>query len=152
MLSTKTVVATTTVVTSAAVLTGCGTARSSSPIASPPPTLEQIGTPTDQTLPRAILDLPLTDSSGKTVHLADFAGRTVVLSDNMTLCQETCPMDTATLVQTARDENATADRAKVVYLSVTVDPVRDTPCSWRRTRSCSRRLLPTGRRSPAPRQ
>ncbi len=120
--------ATAIVVTSAAVLTGCGsTDRSSSPIASPPPTLEQIGTPTDQALPRAIVDLPLTDSSGKTVHLADFAGRTVVLSDNMTLCQETCPMDTATLVQTARDEDATAARDKVVYLSVTVDPVRDTP-------------------------
>ncbi|MEW1955135.1 SCO family protein [Terrabacter sp. NPDC080008] len=128
MLSTrKTVVPTTILVTAAAVLTGCGTAHLSSPTAAPPPSMEQIGTPVDQALPSAILELPLTDASGKTVRLADFAGRTVMLSDNMTLCQETCPMDTATLVQTARDEDATADRDRVVYLSVTVDPVRDTP-------------------------
>ncbi|WP_186525900.1 SCO family protein [Leekyejoonella antrihumi] len=103
------------------VLAGCGGGAShavSTPGAS-------IGTSTDQALPKAILDLPFTDSTGKTVHLSDYAGKTIVISDTMTLCQETCPLDTATVVQTARDEDK-AGMKNVVYLSITVDPTRDT--------------------------
>jgi protein SCO1/2 len=77
----------------------------------------EVGTALDQALPASVLDLPLTSSDGKVV----------VISDMMTLCQETCPMDTATVVQTVRDENAQGHAGQVVYLSITVDPGRDTP-------------------------
>lgn len=85
-----------------------------------------IGTSTDQAIPKQILGLPFVDSAAKTVHLSDFRGKTIVLSDVMTLCQETCPLDTATVVQTARDENKAGKKNDIVYLSITVDPLRDT--------------------------
>jgi protein SCO1/2 len=50
----------------------------------------------------------------------------VVISDAKSLCQDTCPLDTATIVKTARDE-PNPDRANdTVFLSITVDPKRDT--------------------------
>lgn len=84
-----------------------------------------IGTSVNQALPKRLLDMPLTDAAGKTVRLSDFAGKTIVLQDMMTLCQETCPLDTATTVQTARQEDK-AGHSNVVYLSITIDPRRDT--------------------------
>lgn len=77
-------------------------------------------------VPQRIRDLSFTTSKGRQVSLADFAGRTVVLSDAMTLCQETCPIDTATVVQTARAEERPAHGKPPVFISLTVDPARDT--------------------------
>lgn len=88
--------------------------------------LARIGTQLDSALPASLLRLRFTSSDGRTVRLADFAGKSVVLSDAMTLCQETCPLDTATLVQTARAENAAKFASDEVFLSITVDPGRDT--------------------------
>lgn len=86
------------------------------------------GTPMSEPLPAALLDMPLTDSTGKTVHLSDFRGKTVVISDSMTLCQESCPIDTATMLAAARSYLASApDPSNVVFLTITVDPQRDTP-------------------------
>lgn len=102
-------------------LAGCGGGSSD---AVPTPG-DGIGTSTDQTLPRSILDLPFTDTTGKTVRLSGYAGKTIVISDTMTLCQETCPLDTATMAQTARDEDK-AGTKNIVYLTITIDPVRDT--------------------------
>ncbi|MDQ2850136.1 MAG: SCO family protein [Actinomycetota bacterium] len=115
-------VATLTAVSSCVMaLAGCG-GNSSDAVPTPG---GNIGTIIDQALPKSVLGLAFTDTTGKTVRLSDFAGRTIMLSDTMTLCQETCPLDTATLVQTAR----AADKAgmkNVVYLTVTIDPARDT--------------------------
>lgn len=102
-------------------LAGCGGGGSD---ALPTPAGD-IGTTTDQALPKSVLDLAFTDTAGKKVRLSDYAGKTIVLSDTMTLCQETCPLDTATLVQTARAADASAMK-NVVYLTVTIDPARDT--------------------------
>ncbi|MBO1766332.1 SCO family protein [Allobranchiibius sp. GilTou38] len=88
--------------------------------------MDRIGTPLDSALPASIRDLRFTASDGRTVRLADFAGKTVAISDVMTLCQETCPADTATLVQTARAEDAAGRGSGEVFLSITVDPARDT--------------------------
>nr|WP_246299414.1 SCO family protein [Nocardioides panaciterrulae] len=76
--------------------------------------------------------MPLTDEQGRTVHLSDYAGRTVVLQDVTTLCQELCPIDTATFVSTARQyQDRADDPSDTVFLSVTVDPERDTPAQLR---------------------
>lgn len=96
------------------------------PSASASETLSQIATTLDSALPAPLLRLPFTSADGRTVRLADFAGKSVVVSDAMTLCQETCPLDTATLVQTARAENAAKLGSDEVFLSITVDPGRDT--------------------------
>lgn len=117
----RTVATWTAVASCAMALAGCG-GNSSDVVPTPG---GNIGQSIDQTLPKSILGLSFTDTTGKTVRLSDFAGRTIVLSDTMTLCQETCPLDTATLVQTARAANE-AGMKNVVYLTVTVDPTRDT--------------------------
>ncbi len=114
-------------VTCVVALAGCGGADSDAASSDAVPTpAHSIGTSLDRPLPRAIRHLPFTDAKGHTVHLSDFKGKTIVISDIMTLCQESCPLDTATTVQTARDEDHAGHHANTVYLSITVDPQRDT--------------------------
>lgn len=105
-----------------AVLTACG-----APVPTSAPHFAAAGTELDLPVPATIRALPFTDQAGHTVHLSDFAGKTVVLGDMLTLCQEHCPIDTETLVLMARERAATPDPADTVFLSVTVDPTRDTP-------------------------
>lgn len=85
-----------------------------------------IGTPLNASVPESVRNLTFTTSDGKRTSLAALTGRIVVLSDAMTLCQETCPLDTATLVQTARAEAERASAEPPVFISLTVDPARDT--------------------------
>ena len=106
-------------------LAGCS-APPSVPVPTANETLNQIGTTLDSALPAPLLSLRFRSADGRTVRLADFVGKSVVVSDAMTLCQETCPLDTATLVQTARAEDAAKLGSDEVFLSITVDPGRDT--------------------------
>ena len=76
-------------------------------------------------LPAPIEALRLTDASGRAVSLAALRGKIVVLSDMLTLCQGTCPIDTANVVGTARRVSAAGLGGRVAFLSVTVDPGRD---------------------------
>lgn len=99
------------------VLAGCG---------SVPAPAQGLGTAVDQVLPASITGARLTDSTGRTHTLASLKGKVIVLQDSMTLCQETCPMDTEALVDTARKADAAGLTSKVVFLTVTVDPQRDT--------------------------
>jgi protein SCO1/2 len=71
--------------------------------------------------------VPLRDSTGRVRHLSDFAGKVLVVSDSMTLCQESCPLDTASVVQAARRTDRGGAGKDVEFLTVTVDPGRDTP-------------------------
>ena len=86
-----------------------------------------VGTRLDDALPHAVASLPFVDSSGRTRHLSDYAGKVLLISDSMTLCQETCPLDTATVVQTAHTVARSGAAHDVQFLTVTVDPRRDTP-------------------------
>lgn len=115
------------IVTAAAVaLTSCsGQPAAAPPAASPPPA--QLGQQFDTTLPAGLLDLPLTDATGQTVLLSSFLGKVVVISDVMTLCQESCPLDTSTLVEAARSAAKAGLADKVQFVSISVDPERDTP-------------------------
>jgi cytochrome oxidase Cu insertion factor (SCO1/SenC/PrrC family) len=45
----------------------------------------------------------------------------------MTLCQETCPLDTANLVGAARAVTAAGLGDRVAFATITIDPHRDTP-------------------------
>ena len=81
----------------------------------------------DQPVPARLLHLPLRDQAGHVRHLADFRDKVLVISDAMTLCQETCPLDTAQVVQTARELDRAGQDKDVAFLSITVDPERDTP-------------------------
>jgi protein SCO1/2 len=104
-------------------LAGCGTHA-----AAAAPQFKNAGTQLYLPLPAALQRLKFTDSTGRTVRLSDYAGKTIVLADGLTLCQEHCPIDTATLVLLAREYAAQAsDPSDTVFLTVTVDPTRDTP-------------------------
>jgi cytochrome oxidase Cu insertion factor (SCO1/SenC/PrrC family) len=104
---------------------GCGGSTS------PPVPSQNVGTRLDMTLPRRVLNTPLTTSTGRTVRLSSFRHKIVVLSDMMTLCQESCPLDTATLVEVARAVDRAGMSSRVVFLSLTVDPARDTTAQIR---------------------
>jgi protein SCO1/2 len=86
-----------------------------------------VGTQLDAALPASILNLPLEDENGRPVTLGSFRGKTLMISDTMTLCQETCPLDTEDLVQTARALDADGLASNVEFLTITIDPTRDTP-------------------------
>ncbi len=81
-----------------AVLAGCGSAGSAP---APAPHFRDGGSELDTPLSAAVENMKFTDESGRTVRLADYAGKTVVLGDILTLCQEHCPIDTASFVQLA---------------------------------------------------
>lgn len=86
------------------------------------------GTVISKRLPDRVERTAFVNQDGRTVRLADLTGKTVVIQDVMTLCQELCPIDTSTFVRAARDYAASASNPDdVVFLSVTVDPQRDTP-------------------------
>jgi cytochrome oxidase Cu insertion factor (SCO1/SenC/PrrC family) len=80
----------------------------------------------DRTLPPAVTHAQLVDSSGRSLTISSLRGKIVVLSDMMTLCQGTCPLDTVNVVQAARRVHDAGEDHRVVFLSVTIDPARDT--------------------------
>jgi protein SCO1/2 len=91
----------------------------------PPP--ESVGTQLDIAMPASIANLPLTDEYGHPTSLAAFHGKTVVLTDFMTLCQEVCPITTAELNEADGTVIKAGLQDKVQFVEITVDPARDTP-------------------------
>lgn len=71
-------------------------------------------------------NLELTGSDGKTVTLADYRGKTVLLSFFYTTCGYACPLQTARLAQVQKLLNAESLSASR-FLSVSIHPHRDTP-------------------------
>lgn len=108
------------------VLTGCGTAGPARPSGPQAPS-RAVGTRLELAVPQHVLSLPFRDSAGRTRHLSDYAGKVLVISDSMTLCQESCPLDTSSIVSTARRVTHGGAGDDVEFLTVTVDPQRDTP-------------------------
>ncbi len=104
-------------------LVSCGT-DAPRRVAAPPPL---VGTQLDNPVPVALLDLPLTDQVGRPVTLSSFKGKVLVLSDMMTLCQETCAIGTASMLQAARTIAGAGFADKIEFLSITIDPGRDDP-------------------------
>jgi cytochrome oxidase Cu insertion factor (SCO1/SenC/PrrC family) len=71
--------------------------------------------------------LRLVDQSGASRTLGSLHGKVLVISDAMTLCQETGPLHTANLVATARAVTAAGLADRVQFATITIDPQRDTP-------------------------
>lgn len=104
-------------------LVSCG-GQAATGSASPP---SLVGTQVDAAVPMTLLNLPLTDQAGKHVTLESFKGRVLVLSDMLTLCQETCAIGTASMLQAARAVDHAGLASKIEFLSITIDPGRDDP-------------------------
>ena len=85
----------------------------------------QIGTVLDLIIPAGVQSMSLHDQDGRVVTLASLKGKTVVVSPNLTLCQEFCPLISSNLRAVNQAVNASGLQDKVVVLEVTVDPDRD---------------------------
>jgi protein SCO1/2 len=107
-------------------LAGCSNASSHTvSSATLPTTGVAVGTLLDKPLDAAVLDLPLTDEHGTTFTLRSLAGKTVVLTDFLTTCQEVCPMTSVNMRDAAKATAAAGLGDSVRFLEVTVDPKRD---------------------------
>jgi len=73
-------------------------------------------------------NVPLVTQDGKTVHLYDdlLKGKTVLVSVFYTQCQDSCPLETARLLQV---QHLLGDRVgkDVFFYSISIDPEHDTP-------------------------
>ena len=75
--------------------------------------------------PLSVPDLALTNQDGQTARLTDYHGKLVLLFFGYTHCQDACPLTLAEF-KNIRD-GLGADAARVRFVFVTVDPLRDTP-------------------------
>ncbi|MFY9914407.1 MAG: SCO family protein [Nocardioidaceae bacterium] len=87
--------------------------------------IPDFGTVLDAPVPVGVLTAPLTDIHGRPTTLGDFRGKVIVISDVMTLCQESCPLITAGMVAAARELTRSPSSDRVEFVSITIDPTRD---------------------------
>jgi protein SCO1/2 len=74
-------------------------------------------------------DFRLQDADGRTVQLADFRGRCVLLFFGFTQCPDVCPTALSRAAAVMQRLGAQATKLQVIF--VTVDPERDTPAVLR---------------------
>ncbi len=74
-------------------------------------------------------DFRLQDADGRTVQLADFRGRCVLLFFGFTRCPDVCPTALSRAAAVMQRLGAQATKLQVIF--VTVDPERDTPAVLR---------------------
>jgi protein SCO1/2 len=72
----------------------------------------------------------LTDHNSRPFSLGDLRGRVAVVTFLFTSCSDTCPVLTAKLVSIQRELGADKDR--VHFVGITVDPLNDTPAVLKR--------------------
>lgn len=68
----------------------------------------------------------LTSHLGKAVSLGDFGGKVVAVTFIFASCADTCPVLTAKMAR-VREELGEMFGSQIVFVSITVDPERDTP-------------------------
>ena len=85
------------------------------------------GTVLNVPIPAELLSIPLTDANGKTFTLASLKGKTVVLTDFLTLCNEICPMISVNMRNIGDAITNAKLSSSVESLEVTVDSKRDNP-------------------------
>jgi protein SCO1 len=83
---------------------------------------------TEQRLPTigAAPGFTLTSQDGARVTLADFRGKAVAVTFIFTSCTDTCPLLTHKMAL-VQDELGSDFGTKIAFVSITVDPERDTP-------------------------
>ena len=76
---------------------------------------------------QSVPNVPLTAANGQTLRFSDFRGKYVVLAPFLTLCQDECPLITGAYFAMERDVKAAGLGNRVEFVTVSVDPWRDTP-------------------------
>src|SRR6266849_5243150 len=87
-----------------------------------------VSIPETQPLPRIAPAPPftLTSQDGMPVSLADFHGKVIAVTFIYTLCTDTCPVLTP-MMSFVQDRLGPDFGRKIAFVSITVDPERDTP-------------------------
>jgi protein SCO1/2 len=71
-------------------------------------------------------EFALISQDGAPVALADFRGKVVAVTFIFTLCTDTCPVLTP-MMSFVQDQLGRDFGTKIIFISITVDPERDTP-------------------------
>src|SRR5207248_11704030 len=71
-------------------------------------------------------DIALTSQDGAPVKLADYRGKVVGVTFIFTLCADTCPVLTP-MMSFVQDQLGNDFGEKIRFVSITIDPERDTP-------------------------
>jgi len=84
--------------------------------------------PPQQALPKIAPapEFALTSQNGRQVRLADFRGKVVAVTFIFTRCTDTCPVLTP-MMSFIQDRLGSDFGTKIAFISITVDPERDTP-------------------------
>lgn len=69
----------------------------------------------------------LQDGAGRSVSLADFRGKVLVLNFVYTSCPDVCPVHSEAIARVQAAVNRTPMKDLVEFVSITTDPARDTP-------------------------
>ena len=85
------------------------------------------GTILNVPIPADLLAIPLINAEGKTFTLASLKGKTVVMTDFLTLCNETCPMTSINMREIGDAVTKAKLNGSLQSLELTIDPKRDTP-------------------------
>jgi protein SCO1/2 len=72
-------------------------------------------------------DFTLQNADGKTVRLSDFRDKVVILHFIYASCPDVCPLHAEKLAEVQKMIAITPMRDRVVFVTVTTDPKRDTP-------------------------
>jgi protein SCO1/2 len=80
-----------------------------------------------QPIDRPAPDFALRDADGRMVALADLRGKVVVLHFIYTSCPDVCPLHAEKLAELQAMVNRTPMKEQVRFVTITTDPVRDTP-------------------------
>ena len=85
------------------------------------------GTYLNESIPTNVLKLPLVDQNGTSFTLDSFKGKTVVITNFLTSCQEICPMTSTNMRDVGDAVLAAKANEKIKVLEITVDAKRDVP-------------------------
>ena len=85
------------------------------------------GTVLNVPIPSDLLSIPLISAAGKTFTLASLKGKTIVMTDFLTLCNETCPMTSINMREIGDAITKAKLSGSVQGLELTIDPKRDVP-------------------------
>lgn len=85
------------------------------------------GTVLNVPIPSDLLSIPLINAEGKTFTLASLKGKTIVMTDFLTLCNETCPMTSINMREIGDAITKAKLSGSLQSLELTIDPKRDTP-------------------------
>jgi protein SCO1/2 len=88
----------------------------------------------DESLPvyMTVPDWPFVDQEGRTFWLGQTRGKVVVLAMFYTYCPDICPLITARMHELQKQVAAEGLSDQVLFVSITLDPERDTPKVLRR--------------------